>query len=283
MGFLALSTLFFALNNLFWKLRLLKASALEVVWGRSLFTSLIATAALLVTEGRGAVEVLWRMLAEDALLCLASVVCGGFGLLGLVKGLRRSRLVQFSLFHAMITGLSGLGMAWLVGLGARTLIGVGLIGLAFAVHVRTSSESHPDDHKASREAIGWLALMTVGFTLNAFIVWSFVQRHPVTVLIAAQEWAVFAVSSVLMLRISADRRTGQPCLRHLGFAAVIFLAIYFGDLGLRITDPFMQSAWGLIVPVMTAAMGVLFLREPVPRSLVFSAGLVLAGLLVLLL
>lgn len=343
MGFLLLSAVLYALNNYMWKVRLLDLGPLEVTWGRSVFTSLLALG--LVTWSR--FEKLVTAWDEDGGLYLAAVTAGGAGLLGLVRGMQLAGLVQFSAYYALITIFSGIVIAdWTL----STWIGAGLVLLAFSVHVLTHEPG-----KFSAQANFWLALMVSGFTLSAFLSWTLVRSHPVGIFVATQEWFVLGVTSIgVMLgrvdggrgwvngarelerglerervdggrgrgRVDGGRVNGgrgqvdggrglglggvfgmerranfgagrmkgatqvflsfrENWLRHASFAVVIFLAMYAGDLGLRITDPFLHSASGLLVPVLTAGFGAIGLRESVHWSFPLMVVLMLAGLWVM--
>ena len=262
------------MNNYLWKLRLLDLSPLEVTWGRSIFTSLYALG-LVAFSGFDGLLAAWN---ADGALYLAAVTAGGLGLLGLVRGVRLAGLVQFSAYYVLITIFSGVIVAdWTL----SSWLGAGLVLLAFSLHVGT----HKGD-KFSLQANSWLALMVIGFTLSAFLSWTLVRRHPVGVLVASQEWFILGAASIgVLLRqgqaVGVFRSARSNWHSHASFGAVIFLAMYAADLGLRITDPFLHNASGLLVPLLTAGFGAISLRESVHRSFPLTVVLMLAGLWVM--
>jgi drug/metabolite transporter (DMT)-like permease len=60
-------------------------------------------------------------------------------------------------------------------------------------------------------------------------------------------------------------------------AMIIFLAVWFGFMGLKITDPIVSSLLSLSVPIITILFGSIFFKEKINSNMVFSLLLVSVG------
>lgn len=277
MTFLLISALLYAFNNLLWKLLLIEEKSIIVIWARSVFTSSIGITCLLVSE-ENPVETVLTALGGDLYSYLFASLSGGVGLWAMVQGIQKSSLTYFSLFQALITVLSGIGLMSLMDVSVNSLVGVGTMLIAYAVHVISSKE----DGTGTRAA-GWLVLMAIAFTVSGFLNWPLVQKHPVMVAVTFQEVFIFLLSS-LVLGMKITEATGSLrkwAPRYALFGVIITAAIYFGDRGLKITDPFLLSTVGLIAPVLTSLLGLFLLREKWHWSYLISILLILLGFFIL--
>jgi drug/metabolite transporter (DMT)-like permease len=276
MIYLLLSSFFYSVNNLLWKQGIQRfqehsSSLLSLIWGRSVFTSLIGLIVLstydkpihLVTEA-------WR---KDGLLYILASCLGAIGLYSMLRGLKRSGLLYFSLFQALITFISGLAVFLLYGITPQSFLGVFLILAGYMLHIWSGK------HDNARHDTLWFIIMVAAFTALGFVNWRLVKSNPVIIAVTVQELFIFVCASIasVLYKYPVFKPLKENYIHFLLFAAVIFLAVYVGDLGLKFTDPFVYSIIGLIVPLMTALLGVYFLREKWTWTYMGCLGLIIIG------
>ena len=276
MIYLLLSSFFYSVNNLLWKQGIQRfqehrSSLLSLIWGRSVFTSLIGI--IVLSTYNNPIHLVSEAWRKDGLLYVLGSSLGAIGLYSMLRGLRRSGLLYFSLFQALITFISGLGVFLLYGVSPKSFLGVFLILVGYFIHIWSGK------HGTARHDTWWFILMVAAFTLLGFVNWKLVKSHPVIIAVTVQELFIFMCASIvsILYKYPVVKPFKDNYIHFLLFAAVIFLAVYVGDLGLKLSDPFVYSIIGLIVPLMTALLGVYFLREKWTWTYMGCLGLIILG------
>ena len=272
MHYLLLSAFLYALNSFYWKTNLNTTGQVQIVWSRVVFTLIYAVIALVVSGI--SLDQLFGAYKQDGLLYVLAVSLGVTGLVAMLNGLKQSSLGHLSIFQAATAIVSGLGVSFIVTISGQTVIG-GLFIISAFVYYHL-----PQSKMVFNKSFWWFLLMSLGFMLSGFVTWEIIQRQHPVISIFTQELAVFLVFTAFGVFKQIDLVNGlkSHAFKMARFAAIIFGAIYFGSFGLQITDPFLLSLSGLLSPFLTALMGVLFLKETLSKTYLFSLALMIIGI-----
>lgn len=270
-----LSAFFYAVNNYFWKVNLTKFSAATIIWSRAVFTLCISAGCIFLFEITG--QDLIDAYQLDGKLFFMSTAFGIAGLVGMVQALKKSNLSELALFQALMVILSAVGVSLLKQISVKNMIGAILIIAAFLYY------HFPQSNTRIKRPTFWYLIMVIGFVSAGFFNWQIIERHHPIIVIASQEFSVLSIFSAYGLIRSPHIFRGfySRAIKMLGFAALIFFAIYFGAIGLKITDPFLLNLFGLITPFITALIGITLLKERWSNSFVISFSAVIVGVLII--
>lgn len=275
MHLLLLSSLFYAINNLLWKSHLNSKHPIWLIWKRSIFTSFYGLIALIILEiGPNS---LFQAYLEAGLLYLLASVLGLTGLICMVMGLKRSSLSELSLFFSAITILSGIGVSLSKSITPEIIIGSSMIVFTYLIN-QNSFRSFKFSHASL-----WYSFMSIAFVFSGFITWNLVQTYSPIISVFTQEITVLASLTITKKHwLNNTNSIKSPNnLRIAAFGMVIFLGLFFGLSGLKITDPFILSLTGLFTPLFTALLGVLFLNEKWNFKKVISFSFLLLGIIII--
>lgn len=274
---LLISSLFYSLNDFAWKIYLASYDRIQLIWGRAIFTSLLALAYYFLSD-RNNLGVIHAFKNDGFNFMLASIF-GLCGLIFLTKGLKNSSLSSFAIYIALISIISGIGTAIIETFNLETIIGsiFIFIGYGFSVNWRSITPFN-QNHV-------WLVLMTICFVVSGFLYWPIVEKYPPIYMILTQEIFVLTIFSFLLL----IRKSLVPSMTFFlkevktlfMFSLLIFLAVYFGLNGLKFTNPFLLSLTGLLSPILVILLGIIFLKEKLTWKVLASVILLLVGSTVL--
>lgn len=273
--FLLLSVFFYAVNNFYWKSHLQSFNPISLIWGRAVFTSIIALLGVACLTAPW--EAFQTAYTEDGSRYLMTALLGFVGLISMVIGLKSSTLFQFSLFQGLITIVTGVGVGLLISISSEAIFGVMLVLIAYVIHIISDSAK---DTTLRWKVTLWFLLMVSCFSASTFLNWELMQVHPPIFSIFFQELVILVGLTMLGLIVKGKVEFSVVRTKTVDlflFALIIFGAMYFGAEGLKITNPFLVSAFGMIVPVLTALLGVVFLKEKMRVSYVGSVGLIILG------
>jgi drug/metabolite transporter (DMT)-like permease len=276
MLYLLLSAFLYALNNLLWKVNITQLDTYGLVWSRATFTFAFSCIGVFLLADP--ISQLKRAFLIDGWYYLIACAFGLLGLVSMIYGLKKGALAQFSLFQALMAISAGMLISIIAQINLSTFIGAGLIITAFLIHLKIYALT------ATNEGWAWFFIMTACFLVSGFTNWYLVKQHAPIISILAQEFIVLAVFSVYAIfRPSKVFKLYKTNALRIGsFALVIFGAIYFGTLGLQLTDPFLASITGLISPLITASFGVLVLKEKWNWKHTTSFSLITLGIVLIL-
>jgi drug/metabolite transporter (DMT)-like permease len=274
---LLISALFYSLNSFAWKIYLASYDRIQLIWGRAIFTTLIALAYYLITE-RNTLGVIHAYNNDGVNFILASTF-GFCGLFFLTKGLKNSSLSSFAIYIALISIISGIGTSIIETINVETFIGSAFIfvGCGFSINWR-SIKPFNQDHIS-------LVIMATCFIISGFLYWPIVEKYPPIYTVLAQEFFVFIIFSVFLLIRKSLMSSIAFFFKEIKtlflFSLLIFLAVYFGLNGLKTTNPFLLSLSGLLSPILSILLGILFLKEKLTWKILASVILLFLGSTVL--
>lgn len=256
MAYLLLSALLYALNNFLWKVNLMRIDAYGLIWSRATFTFVYSCIGLfLLTEP---ISQLQTALYNDGWYYLLASFFGLLGLVFMIYGLDKGTLMQMSLFQAIMAVASGVIVSIIAEVIVSTAFGAVFILAAFFIHLKKG-----DNQQANNK--GWLFffIMMVCFLISGFINWYLVIIHPPIISILSQEFLVLLIFTIYGFfkpkKIFSHYKNNAFGIS--GFALVIFGAIYFGTIGLKLSNPFLVSISGLLSPILTGTLGVIVMKE----------------------
>jgi drug/metabolite transporter (DMT)-like permease len=162
------------------------------------------------------------------------------------------------------------------------VIGTSLILLGFAVYL-IQIKKELDKENSFRQLL-LFTLMTIFFSASGLLHWHNLKQSisPIFSLVN-QEFIVFSVSFIgLVTRTSYTRKQiiiSSMYIYKLVFvmAILIFMAVWTGFLGLKITNPYVTSLLALSTPVLTIVFGALFYKEKWSLSNLIALALIISG------
>lgn len=274
---LLFSALFYSLNSFAWKYYLATHNSQQLIWGRAIFTSLIAITYYFIAENHS--QGIIHAYHDDGLHFILASSFGLFGLIALTKGLKNSTLSSFAIYTALISILSGIGTAIVESIEIETLLGSSLIfiGYFFSVNWRSNINNIQIQF--------WFIIMVICFVLSGFLYWPIVEKYPPIYTLLTQEFFVFIALTLYLITHKKFTESILFFLKEtkmlLVFSLLIFLAVYFGLKGLKITNPYLLSLTGLSSPILSIIIGASFLKEKFTWKLAISLILFFVGSTVL--
>ena len=278
MIYIFLSILLFALNNVLWKKNLQNCSVTFLVGYRALFTSIGSTVVLLYLYGFTIYQnqplgriTLGSLFGVLGLFLMLTVIkkaplqwLGIYNLLGIV-------ITAFYLFYFENTPLFD------------SLFGLSIIVSGFIIYLFHNKEK---ETKISRIQHISLLGMTLSFGISSLIHWKNLDTNvPALLIISNQELVVFSTAMLISMFSINRSEIRSNLLNYLPnvmlMALIIFLALLFSFLGLKITNPLISSILFLVTPLLTITFGALFFKEKISRTNCIAISIIACGAFIL--
>ena len=272
MIFLLLSILFFGFNNVLWKKNLEQVDFLFLVSYRALFTSILSIIiALSVTSfDTVTISILFRV-------TLGSIF-GVIGLLCMLSVIQKASLHWLGIYNLMGIGVTTCYLIVYENFAIKqSILGASILLLGFIYHIYTNSNK---SLTMSLKQHVLMVVMTVSFCVSSILHWKNLAKEiPALVIVSNQEIVVFITTTLIFLLKNKKTISFEPYKKHflnvILMAGVIFLALLFSFLGLKLTNPLISSLVFLASPLTTIVMNLVFFKEKL--TLHNSIALVLLG------
>jgi drug/metabolite transporter (DMT)-like permease len=272
MIFLLLSILFFGFNNVLWKKNLEQVDFLFLVSYRALFTSILSIIiALSVTSfDTVTISILFRV-------TLGSIF-GVIGLLCMLSVIQKASLHWLGIYNLMGIGVTTCYLIVYENFAIKqSILGASILLLGFMYHIYTNSNK---SLTMSLKQHVLMVVMTVSFCVSSILHWKNLAKEiPALVIVSNQEIVVFITTTLIFLLKNKKTISFEPYKKHflnvILMAGVIFLALLFSFLGLKLTNPLISSLVFLASPLTTIVMNLVFFKEKL--TLHNSIALVLLG------
>ena len=272
MIFLLLSILFFGFNNVLWKKNLEKVDFLFLVSYRALFTSILSiiTALSVTSFDAITISVLFRV-------TLGSIF-GVIGLLCMLSVIQKASLHWLGIYNLMGIGVTTCYLIVYENFAIKqSVLGASILLLGFMYHIYTNSNK---SLTMSLKQHVFMGVMTVSFCISSILHWKNLAKEiPTLVIVSNQELVVFITTTLIFLLKNKKTISSEPYKKHflnvILMAGVIFLALLFSFLGLKLTNPLISSLLFLASPLTTIVMNLIFFKEKL--SVHNSIALVLLG------
>ena len=272
MIFLLLSILFFGFNNVLWKKNLEQLDFLFLVSYRALFTSILSIIiALSVTSfDTVTISILFRV-------TLGSIF-GVIGLLCMLSVIQKASLHWLGIYNLMGIGVTTCYLIVYENFAIKqSILGASILLLGFIYHIYTNSNK---SLTMSLKQHVLMVVMTVSFCVSSILHWKNLAKEiPALVIVSNQEIVVFITTTLIFLLKNKKTISFEPYKKHflnvILMAGVIFLALLFSFLGLKLTNPLISSLVFLASPLTTIVMNLVFFKEKL--TLHNSIALVLLG------
>jgi drug/metabolite transporter (DMT)-like permease len=212
---------------------------------------------------------------------LAGSLFGVAGLILMVTFLKTGSLVSMG-YYSLLGAFVAAAYTYIfreAPVTSKTFIGAALIlsgYLVFLYDEKRRIKTEPAILSQHLLLIG----MTLCFAVSMLIQWEQLKVLPPLAIITTQEIVVLVVTiAVSQVVKPAVAKAGERItLRNTAImAAVIFVAILTGTLGLKTADPFLASVTGMMSPVLTVFGGALVFKEKLRPVHYITLGLMVAG------
>jgi hypothetical protein len=271
MGYLILSSLFFAINNVLWKWIVADYLPLQVIVKRAMITSLIGIGVLVLYSSE--LEI-YTTLSEAVFVNLTCII-GALGLVFMIYALKESTLNNF--IHYSLLGSFGTATyLYFVEhiIPQNYVLGILFIALGFSVFLWNQRYNSKVVQFSTPR---YLALMTLCFSVSGIMQWYNLKTYDLVFLALHQEIEVLITAGILI------RYLKQPILSLFKFDYILFMApivaiaIIAGMYGLKINNPFISSIMSMTTPVLTMILAVVVLKERFKWYYVSSMFMVILG------
>jgi drug/metabolite transporter (DMT)-like permease len=256
------SVFLYAFNNVLWKYFVKNEHPLHLISRRAVFTVAIAFAVVYYQK----VDIGAYLSNPKALYVLAGSLFGVAGLILMVTFLKTGSLVRMG-YYSLLGAFVAAAYTYIfreAPVTGKTFIGAALIisgYLVFLYDEKRRIKTEPAILSQHLLLIG----MTLCFAVSMLIQWEQLKILPMLAIITTQEVVVLAVTLIASLFLKSkviDNVSGGITNRNTAImAAVIFVAILTGTIGLKTADPFLASVTGMMSPVLTVFGGSVFFKE----------------------
>jgi drug/metabolite transporter (DMT)-like permease len=279
MEYILASIFFYALNNLLWKKILFESNMWLIMSLRAFMTCSIGLLIIFFFY-----RDVFNELSINTILkvSLASIV-GALGLVFMTSALKLGSLRQLGLFNLAGVFFTVTYLYLFENFDLRYyVIGTSLILLGFAVYL-IQIKKELDKENSFRQLLSF-TLMTIFFSASGLLHWHNLKQSISPILsLVNQEFIVFSVSIFgLVTRTSYTRK--QLIVSSISIyklvsvmAILIFMAVWTGFLGLKITNPYVTSLLALSTPVLTIVFGALFYKEKWSLCNFIALALIISG------
>jgi drug/metabolite transporter (DMT)-like permease len=277
MYYLYVSVFLYAFNNVLWKQFVKNEHPLHLISRRAVFTVAIAFAVVYYQK----VDIGAYLNNPKAIYVLAGSLFGVAGLILMVTFLKTGSLVSMG-YYSLLGAFVAAAYTYIfreAPVTSKTFIGAALIlsgYLVFLYDEKRRIKTEPAILSQHLLLIG----MTLCFAVSMLIQWEQLKVLPPLAIITTQEIVVLVVTiAVSQVVKPAVAKAGERItLRNTAImAAVIFVAILTGTLGLKTADPFLASVTGMMSPVLTVFGGALVFKEKLRPVHYITLGLMVAG------
>lgn len=279
MEYILASIFFYALNNLLWKKILFESNMWLIMSLRAFMTCSIGLLIIFFFYRN-----IFNELTIETILkvSLASIV-GALGLVFMTSALKLGSLRQLGLFNLAGVFFTVTYLYLFENFDLRYyMIGTSLILLGFAVYL-IQIKKELDKENSFRQLL-LFTLMTIFFSASGLLHWHNLKQSisPIFSLVN-QEFIVFSVSICGLVTYTSYTRK-QIIVSSISIyklvsvmAILIFMAVWTGFLGLKITNPYVTSLLALSTPVLTIIFGALFYKEKWSLSNLIALALIISG------
>lgn len=280
MIFLILSIFLYSINNYFWKKILSDSNIWFVIALRSSFTIILGLICSFFIYPELLNAITWHQLK----FVLMASTLGAFGLICMVSALKNGSLGQFGIFNLLTVFITVTYLIVFENLNIKYyIIGSSFIIVGFAFYLSQLKNEKVTDNSIKQYLL--LGLMTLLFSLSGLMHWYNLKVSiPVMTTLLIQESTVFVFGITFFLLqpqkviIAVVRNSTNKKIALVFFMAIIiFLAVWFGFMGLKITNPTISSLLSLAVPIITIFFGNLFLKEKINATVFYSFLLISIG------
>ncbi len=283
MIYLIVSVLFYSLNNLLWKKVLQQANRWLVITSRALLTTAIGVGTIFVYSP----EIVSEIDLHTVIRVTIASVLGAFGLIFMISALQKGTLRQLGIFNLLTIAFS---VTYLFLFEQFKLLdflfGTSLIIVGFSIYVFQIKKLSTDE--SNYKVIINYTLMSLFFASSGMVHWyNLKESIPPLFSVVNQELIVFFVGGggLLLQPKSAKTQWIQMIINSyrllLTMALLIFIAVWTGFLGLKITNPLLASLLPLATPILTILFGALFFKEKWNKNIVLSLLIITIGAFVL--
>jgi hypothetical protein len=278
MLYIILSILLYSVNNVLWKRNIETISIPYLIAYRSFFTSLIAISLFLNFHPFESLE--WDVLKKVTLASMFGVI----GLFSMLKVLKKASLQWLGIYNLIGVIVMSVYLFVYEQIDIQSSLLGGLVILfGFTLFLYANRE---EGIQISIKQHFYFALMTICFSISGLIHWKNLNNEISPLLIISnQEVVVFLVSfCVALVQYKQQQITLQLKLHFrkvLLMATILFSAVLFGFLGLKVTNPMLSSLLFLASPLTTIFFGMLFFKEQIRVKNIFSILIIASGAFVL--
>jgi drug/metabolite transporter (DMT)-like permease len=279
MIFLILSILLYSVNNYFWKKILSDTNIWFVIALRSSFTIILGLASSYFVYP----ELFENIRFYELKLILTASLLGALGLICMVSALRNGSLRQLGIFNLITVFFTVSYLIVFDNLSIKYyLIGSFFIVIGFSFYLFQIKKDRLADNSIKQYSL--LGLMALFFSASGLFHWYNLKASiPIMTSLLTQEITVFFIGISLFLFqpkkhiIEIVRNSNKKIIFVFIMSVIIFLAVWFGLMGLKITDPIITSLLSLAVPILTIVFGNVFLKEKINSCILYSFLLISIG------
>ncbi len=276
MKYILISVLLYALNNFFWKKYLKTFHPFQLMTGRASVTSTLAVI-LMERFDISMSEFIYSWSINYPAFILCNLL-GAAGLYGLVKGLKQSSLQTFAFYTAISSLLAAVVLSFFQRISPVSVFGVLMLLTGLFTYTGLDIKNMLKSSNMSR----YFLIMITGFTAASFITWHLTKTVHPTILMLNQEFTIFAIFGMMYLFTNAlDLKSFiQNSPNYLLAGTVISMAVFFGLLGLRDTDPLIVTSLSSFIPIFTGLAGVVIMHERLDKRSMIALSLLIGGVLI---
>ncbi len=278
MIWLLLSALFYAVNNLLWKVFVRHEQPLYLISRRAIFTALFSLIILFVVE-KNPVHFITH---PDFGTLLVGCFLGALGLIFMVTFLKigsLSLMGYYSLLGVTITGV----YTYIIKhepLSLKIIMGVVVLIAGYFLYLWDEKQKLKTDKVRLTQHL-LLVLMTVFFTASTIVKWEIIANFPTLVLLSVQEVVVLFFSILVLAFIPNKSINNKFKVANYSMyallALIILVAVFLGLLGLSATNSFISTLTSILVPVLTVVFGFVFMCEKITKLQVVSFVFIIVG------
>lgn len=260
MIFILLSIFLFSLNNVLWKKNLQTVSIPFLVGYRAFFTSLISCALVVYFYD------FQELLSLPHLKITVGSVFGVLGLFCMLTVIKNAPLQWLGIYNLIGVVFTAVYLFMVEKIAVfGSLLGLVLIVFGFLSYIFFNRENNV---KITFRQHLYLLLMTIFFSISSLIHWkNLASEVPALVLISNQEFIVFITALILIVNTQTYRQIKQGVTLNfkkvLVMALLIFLALLFSFLGLKVSNPLISSLLFLSNPLLTIVFAAIFFKEKI--------------------
>ena len=258
MFYILLSILLFSFNNVLWKKNLVKLPVTFLVAYRAFFTSAIAL--FLFFYFYSDTPVTYQLI----LRITSGSIFGVIGLFSMLYVIQKASLQWIGIYNLMGIVFTSFYLFLFERIEfTQSFFGLILILIGFIFFINTNKETHITINKKQH---GLLLLMTLSFSISSLVHWKNLKSDiPPLLIISNQEIVVFISAFIFTIFKNKTFKIIEVCknyfFRVVLMALIIFLALLFSFLGLKITNPIFSSVLFLASPLFTIVFSTLIFRE----------------------
>ena len=279
MIFLILSIFLYSINNYFWKKILSDSNIWFVIALRSSFTIILGLIWSYFIDPEFLNTITWQQLK----FVLIASILGALGLICMVSALKNGSLIQYGIFNLLTIFITVTYLIIFENLNIKYyIIGSSFIIVGFAIYLSQLKKEKVADNSIKQYLL--LSLMALFFSFSGLMHWYNLKVSiPVMASLLIQEGTVFVFGITFFLLqpqkviIEVIRNSTNKIILVVFMSIIIFLEVWFGFMGLKITNPIISSLLSLAVPIITIFLGNLFLKEKINSTILYSFILILIG------